>query len=204
MEGAGRWSVVHSFEDGLLCKRHGLQGPIDDAFMDSFMLVAPTGQAWNESIGRWTTNEMAKAVAEWRNQFRGEPQVKRDDEVTDADAAANNLIPLGRSAQQQFDPENCGQTTVCLGREDGAHWEKEFRFNTPSAGVDLSESPAPKAIRGLEQRLHLRAFAFVQQRGPDPEAARLRGRGHRRSACNRCEWRGRRGGILRRAVEITA
>jgi hypothetical protein len=95
LEGGGRWSVVHSFEDGLLRKRHGLQGPIDDAFMDSFMMVAPTGQAWNESIGRWTTNEMAKAVAEWRNQFRGKSQVKRDDEVTDADAAANNLILWG-------------------------------------------------------------------------------------------------------------
>ena len=58
-------------------------------------MVAPTGQAWNESIGRWTTNEMAKAVAEWRNQFRGEPQVKRDDEVSDADAASNHLILWG-------------------------------------------------------------------------------------------------------------
>jgi len=62
MEGGGRWSVVHSFEDGVLRKRHGLQGPIDDASMDSFMMVAPTGQAWNESIGRWTTNEMAKPL----------------------------------------------------------------------------------------------------------------------------------------------
>ena len=66
---------------------------------------------------------MAKAVAEWRNQLRGEPQVKRDDEVTDADAAANNLIPLGRSAQQQIDREDCGQTAGCLGREDRAPWE---------------------------------------------------------------------------------
>jgi hypothetical protein len=95
MDRAGRWSVVHSFEEGPLRKRHRLQGPIDDAFMDSFMMVAPTGQAWNESIGRWTTNEMAKAVAEWRNQFRGEPRIKRDDEITDADAAANHLILWG-------------------------------------------------------------------------------------------------------------
>jgi len=95
IEHAGRWSVVHSFEDGLLRKRHALQGPIDDAFMDSFLMVAPTGQAWNESIGRWTTNAMASAAAEWRNQFRGEPRVKRDDEVTDADAAANHLILWG-------------------------------------------------------------------------------------------------------------
>jgi hypothetical protein len=95
MERSGRWSVVHSFEDGRLRKRHGLQGPIDDAFMGSFMMVAPSGQAWNESIGHWTTNELAKAVAQWRDQFRGEARVKRDDQVTDADAAANHLILWG-------------------------------------------------------------------------------------------------------------
>jgi len=95
MERGGRWTVVHSFEDGVLRKRHALQGPVDDAFMDSFLMVAPSGLAWTESIGRWTTNEMSKAVAEWRNQFRGELQVKSDSEVTDADAAANNLILWG-------------------------------------------------------------------------------------------------------------
>ena len=94
-ERGGRWSVVHSFEDGLLRKRPGLQGPIDDAFLDSFMMVVPTGQARNESIGRWTTNEMAKAVAQWRKQSRGEPKVKRDDQVTDGDIATNNLILWG-------------------------------------------------------------------------------------------------------------
>src|SRR5204862_5562370 len=41
------------------------------------------------------TNAMASAAAEWRNQFRGEPRVKRDDEVTDADVAANHLILWG-------------------------------------------------------------------------------------------------------------
>ena len=34
-----------SDDDGTLRKRHGLQGPIDDAFMDSFLMVRPTGTA---------------------------------------------------------------------------------------------------------------------------------------------------------------
>ena len=35
-------------------KRHGLQGPIDDAFMDSFLMVRPTGKPLNEKVGAWT------------------------------------------------------------------------------------------------------------------------------------------------------
>ena len=31
-----------------LDKQHGLQGPIDDAFMDAFVNVAPTGKPMNE------------------------------------------------------------------------------------------------------------------------------------------------------------
>ena len=94
-QGGQRWSVVHSFEDGLLRKRHGLQGPIDDAFMDSFIMVAPTGRPQHDEIGRWTTNEMVKAIADWRNQFRGDARVKRDDVITEADIAANNLVLWG-------------------------------------------------------------------------------------------------------------
>jgi hypothetical protein len=73
----------------------GLTGPIDDAFMDSFIMVAPSGRALNAALGRWTTNEMANAVTEWRNQFRGDAPLRRDDEVKDADIAANNLVLWG-------------------------------------------------------------------------------------------------------------
>ena len=37
----------------VLRKRHGLQGPIDDAFLDRFIFVRPTGKAWNEAVGKW-------------------------------------------------------------------------------------------------------------------------------------------------------
>ena len=42
-----------------LAKRHGLQGPIDDAFMDSFLMVHPTGQPLNEKVGTWAAAEEA-------------------------------------------------------------------------------------------------------------------------------------------------
>ena len=97
----GRWSVVHSFEDGRLRKRHGLQGPIDDAFMDSFIMVAPSGAPWHDEIGRWTTDEMHKAIVEWRNQFRGDARVKRDQDITAADIAAHHLVLWGDPQSNQ-------------------------------------------------------------------------------------------------------
>jgi hypothetical protein len=86
-----RWMAVPSADDGTLRKRHGLQGPIDDAFLDSFVMVAPTGKPLNEKIGVWSHAEMNHAVDHWRRQFRGDARVKKDVELTDADIAESNL-----------------------------------------------------------------------------------------------------------------
>lgn len=68
---AGKWTTVDSVAEGGLRKRHGLQGPIDDAFMDSFMMVRPTGSALDDRVGKWAETEMNHAVQHWRRQFRG-------------------------------------------------------------------------------------------------------------------------------------
>jgi dienelactone hydrolase len=90
-----RWAAVASADDGTLAKRHGLQGPIDDAFMSRFVMVRPTGKAAHESVGAWTHGEMNRAVTEWRQMFRGEAQVKDDLAITDEDIANSNLILWG-------------------------------------------------------------------------------------------------------------
>jgi poly(3-hydroxybutyrate) depolymerase len=89
-----RWALSTEEEAGLR-KQHDLQGPIDDAFMSSFLLVRPTGTAAHEAIQTWVKSEQERAVHEWRTQFRGDAQVKDDTQVTDADIAANNLILWG-------------------------------------------------------------------------------------------------------------
>jgi len=95
MKRGDRWSVVHSFDEGLLRKRPGLQGPIDDAFLDSFIMVRPTGEALNATVGKWVANELEKAAVEWRNQLRGDARIKTDAEITGEDITANNLIIWG-------------------------------------------------------------------------------------------------------------
>ncbi len=90
----GHWKPVASVDDGLR-KRHGLQGPIDDAFMDSFVMVRPTGSPLNEKIGRWVDAEMRHASDHWRRQFRGHARVKTDKDINESDIAAHNLILWG-------------------------------------------------------------------------------------------------------------
>lgn len=84
-----------------LQKKHGLQGPIDDAFMDSFIFVRPTGKAANEAVGAWVAAEMDRAIKQWRAIFRGEAQVKDDEAITDADIAGSNLILWGDASSNK-------------------------------------------------------------------------------------------------------
>jgi hypothetical protein len=91
---ASTWVVGAGAEPGLH-KRHGLQGPIDDAFMDSFIMVHPTGKPLNSSIGQWAQAEEAHAVDHWRRQFRGEARVKNDADITPQDIASSNLVLWG-------------------------------------------------------------------------------------------------------------
>ncbi len=95
------WEVGKAPEQGLR-KRHDLQGPIDDAFMSSFLVVRPTGHAANEKVGAWVAAELAHFTNEWRHHFRGDARVKDDSAVTDTDIAAHNLILWGDAQSNQL------------------------------------------------------------------------------------------------------
>jgi len=90
-----KWTAVDREDDGTLRKRHGLQGPIDDAFLDSFLVVHPTGEPIAAGISPWVASEETRFIKEWRRQFRGDAQVKDDSEITPEDIARNNLILWG-------------------------------------------------------------------------------------------------------------
>ena len=99
---AGHWTSATRADDGKLRKRHGLQGPIDDAFMDSFVMVTPTGAPLNATVDAWRSAEQAHAITQWRRQFRGEARVKKDTEITAADIADSNLILWGDPASNRI------------------------------------------------------------------------------------------------------
>ena len=90
----GQWTMGAPSDAGLR-KRPGLQGPIDDAFMGSFLVVRPTGRSANTKVAAWVDGELAHFTNEWRRHFRGDARVKDDTAVTDADLAAHHLILWG-------------------------------------------------------------------------------------------------------------
>ncbi len=91
---SGEWTQVSEHADKG-AKQFGVSGPIDDAFMDAFLFVAPTGKALNDRVGKWVKSEMDHASFEWRRQFRGVAPVKTDVQIKDEDIAKNNLILWG-------------------------------------------------------------------------------------------------------------
>jgi pimeloyl-ACP methyl ester carboxylesterase len=93
--------VPGRFPDGTLRKKHGLQGPIDDAFMDRFVFVLPTGQPMNEGTGKWVSSEVTRAREHWRRHYRGDAPVVEDTALTDDQIAKANLILWGDPASNR-------------------------------------------------------------------------------------------------------
>jgi dienelactone hydrolase len=89
-----QWQVGATAEEGLK-KRHDLQGPVDDAFMDAFVFVRPTGKAAHPAIESWVNSEQDRAIEHWRRHFRGEARVKDDAEIKEADIVGANLVLWG-------------------------------------------------------------------------------------------------------------
>ncbi len=76
-------------------KRQGLQGPIDDAFMSSFVCVRATGAPWNETSqhwANWTLDRFSKEFAQW---MRGDIRIVDDTAVDEKLLATNHLILFG-------------------------------------------------------------------------------------------------------------
>lgn len=76
-------------------KRPGITGPVDDAFVEPFVFVRPTGKPLNADVGAWVESELTAARQLWRDVFRGELAVKADREITDTDIADCNLVLWG-------------------------------------------------------------------------------------------------------------
>jgi hypothetical protein len=89
------WNVVRSGRASGLHKSYALQGPIDDAFLDPFLLVRPTGTPWNEEVNQQALRTMARFDRMWGRFFRGHPFVKDDKDVTEADFAKYHVVLFG-------------------------------------------------------------------------------------------------------------
>ncbi len=78
-----------------LRKQHNLQGPINDAFFDSFLCVTPTGQSFNAIADERARQELARFTTSFTRDYCGDARTKADTAITDADIANNNLVLFG-------------------------------------------------------------------------------------------------------------
>ena len=108
----GKWQVIPAPASNKLAKRHGLQGPIDDAFMTSFLFVRPTGKSPNAKFQAWANHEMERARKHWQLQFRGIARIKDDTAVTKEDLAKHNLILWGDPQSNQLLSQFAGKLPI--------------------------------------------------------------------------------------------
>ncbi len=111
------WKVAaHGPAPGLR-KTHALQGPIDDAFLDPFLLVRPTGTPWNEGVNQQALRTLARFDNLWERFFRGHPFVKDDKDVTEADLAKYHVVLFGDPGSNRWIAKLNGRLPFAWTRE---------------------------------------------------------------------------------------
>ncbi|RLS54340.1 MAG: hypothetical protein DWH91_12090 [Planctomycetota bacterium] len=95
------WQLL-SYDDSLAFddpdeprKRRHLQGPIDDAFMQSFVCVRGTGTPWSAAHQAYTEFCLRRFEREFDQWMRGRVQVVADTDVTKEMIANHHLILFG-------------------------------------------------------------------------------------------------------------
>jgi dienelactone hydrolase len=85
-----------------IAKRKGLQGPIDDAFMESFLCVRPTGEPNNALAGDGAKSRLELCVREFSKWMRGDVRLMNDHQVNMGDVREHNLVLFGDPASNRL------------------------------------------------------------------------------------------------------
>ena len=91
----GHWQQASATEDLGLRKQHDLQGPVNDAFFDSFLCVTPTGTPYNAIADERGKQELTRFSAAFTRDYCGDARTKADTDITAADIANSNLVLFG-------------------------------------------------------------------------------------------------------------
>lgn len=88
------WEQIAAEPTGLR-KVHALQGPIEDAFLDPFLLVRPTGTPWNQAAHQQSLRVLARFDKLYAKHLRAHPRIKDDKDVTPQDLQRYHVIVFG-------------------------------------------------------------------------------------------------------------
>jgi hypothetical protein len=155
-----KWQLGKRPEAGLR-KVHGLQGPIDDAFLDSFIFVRPTGQAANELAGKWAAAELQRAIEHWRRHFRGEARVKDDTAITPQDIASANLVVWGDTAANQLLKKVAGKLPIQWDEKQITVGEQTYASDKHALVAIYPNPLNPKRYIVLNSSFTFRDYAYL-------------------------------------------
>ena len=106
------WQSDAKTADTGLRKQHSLQGPINDAFFDAFLCVAPTGRANNAIADQHGKQELNRFSQMFARDYCGDTRTKDDTAVTADDIANNNLVLFGDPGSNQVLARIAGQLPI--------------------------------------------------------------------------------------------
>lgn len=134
----GTWRPASAREKGLR-KRHGLQGPIDDAFLEPFLAVRPTGTPWNKAANDQALRILQRFERQYALAYRGHIRVKDDKDVLASDFAKYNVVLFGDPGSNRWIaklhgrlPLRWSKETVALGNRSWAAAESVPALIYPS------------------------------------------------------------------------
>lgn len=158
----GTWKVGPAIlKPGQLVKKHNLQGPIDDAFMDSFIFVSPSGKSSSPTVEKWIQSEMKHAIVHWRQQFRGDARVIQDSQITDKEIASSNLVLWGDPESNQLIKKVIGKLPIQWNREEIVVRQKRFPASHHAPILIFPNPLNPKKYVVLNSGFTYREYAYL-------------------------------------------
>ena len=136
----GRWlaGLVSNPGGRALEKKHGLQGPIDDAFMSAFLCVRPTGKPLHPKVHALALKELARLEKEFPKWLRGDVRTV-EDRKTRLAKAGTNLVLFGDPGSNSLIAEFLAEFPAIL------EWDRE-KLKVAGAGPFEPASHLPMLI----------------------------------------------------------
>ncbi len=150
----GKWAVATGQPAGLR-KVHRLQGPIEDAFTDAFLVVRGSGQPWNDSVQSYTNQRFDSFNSEFAKWMRGDIRVKSDSAVSASDIANYNLVLFGDPGSNSLIAKVVGSLPIQWTRTRDHRRRAEISDRRSRARPGVSESAESAEVRRAEHRADL-------------------------------------------------